>query len=95
MRHSVSQIGPVVVLGATGATGRHVVSTALERGHRVIALVRRPGTFELNPFPNYFDSHNVFLGNPLLKPEYTDALELGYDGYIFQGTSELLDFDLK
>jgi putative NADH-flavin reductase len=45
MRHSVSQIGAVVVLGATGATGRHVVSTALERGHRVIALVRRPGTF--------------------------------------------------
>jgi putative NADH-flavin reductase len=35
----------VVVLGATGATGRHVVSRALERGHRVIALVRRPGTF--------------------------------------------------
>ena len=35
----------VVVLGASGATGRHVVSTALERGHEVVALVRRPGTF--------------------------------------------------
>lgn len=35
----------VAVLGATGATGRHVVSTALRRGHRVIALVRRPGAF--------------------------------------------------
>jgi putative NADH-flavin reductase len=35
----------IVVLGASGATGRHVVSTALERGHRAVALVRRPGTF--------------------------------------------------
>jgi putative NADH-flavin reductase len=45
MRHSVSQIGTVAVLGASGATGRHVVSEALERGHQVIAFVRRPGTF--------------------------------------------------
>jgi putative NADH-flavin reductase len=35
----------IVVLGASGATGRHVVTTGLERGHRVVALVRRPGTF--------------------------------------------------
>ncbi|HUQ56267.1 NAD(P)-dependent oxidoreductase [Lentzea sp.] len=35
----------MAVLGATGATGRHVVSSALRRGHRVIALVRRQGSF--------------------------------------------------
>ncbi|AGZ41006.1 nucleoside-diphosphate-sugar epimerase [Actinoplanes friuliensis DSM 7358] len=35
----------MVVLGASGATGRHVVSTALSRGHQAVALVRRPGTF--------------------------------------------------
>lgn len=35
----------VAVLGASGATGRQVVSTALARGHRVAAIVRRPGTF--------------------------------------------------
>jgi uncharacterized protein YbjT (DUF2867 family) len=45
MRHSVSQKATVVVLGASGATGRHVVSTALARGHEAVALVRRPGTF--------------------------------------------------
>jgi len=39
--------------------------------------VRRPGTQELNPFPTYFDADNVFLGNPNLSPEYTDAYELG------------------
>ncbi|MFI5843225.1 NAD(P)-dependent oxidoreductase [Catenuloplanes sp. NPDC051500] len=32
----------IVVLGATGATGRHVLTTALDRGHDVIALARRP-----------------------------------------------------
>lgn len=44
MRQYVSQLLTVAVLGASGATGRHVVSAAAERGHRVLALVRRPGT---------------------------------------------------
>ncbi|HEY0243532.1 MAG TPA: TonB-dependent receptor [Gemmatimonadaceae bacterium] len=39
--------------------------------------VRRPGTQELNPFPQFFDPQNVFFGNPKLNPEYTDAFELG------------------
>ena len=40
--------------------------------------IRRPGTQELNPFPSFFDVQNVFLGNPRLNPEYTDAFELGF-----------------
>lgn len=39
--------------------------------------IRRPGTWELNPFPFFFDPQNVFFGNPRLDPEYTDAIELG------------------
>jgi ferric enterobactin receptor len=39
--------------------------------------IRRPGTQELNPFPSFFDVQNVFIGNPRLSPEYTDALEFG------------------
>jgi ferric enterobactin receptor len=39
--------------------------------------IRRPGSQELNPFPVFFDLQNVFLGNPELNPEYTDAIELG------------------
>ena len=39
--------------------------------------IRRPSTQELNPFPSFFDAHNVFFGNPRLGPEYTDAIELG------------------
>jgi outer membrane receptor protein involved in Fe transport len=37
--------------------------------------IRRPGTQELNPFPVFFDQQNVFIGNPRLNPEYTDAIE--------------------
>jgi len=40
--------------------------------------IRRPGMQELNPFPTYFDVQNVFIGNPSLNPEYTDAYELGF-----------------
>jgi len=40
--------------------------------------IRRPGTQELNPFPQFFDAQNVFIGNPNVNPEYTDALELGW-----------------
>ncbi|HKP77010.1 MAG TPA: TonB-dependent receptor [Longimicrobiaceae bacterium] len=40
--------------------------------------IRRPGTQELNPFPVFFDLQNVFLGNPRLDPEYTDAVEVGW-----------------
>jgi uncharacterized protein len=32
----------IVILGATGATGRHVVTEALRRGHAVVALARQP-----------------------------------------------------
>ena len=39
--------------------------------------IRRPGTQELNPFVTFFDVRNVFIGNPALAPEYTDALEFG------------------
>ncbi|MET4780617.1 NAD(P)H-binding protein [Glaciihabitans sp. UYNi722] len=46
MRQKVSQALRIAVLGATGGTGRHVVTQALERGHNVVAVVRRPGSFE-------------------------------------------------
>jgi outer membrane receptor protein involved in Fe transport len=58
-----------------------LVSTKLgEKGQAKLSYsrrVRRPGTQELNPFPVFMDVQNVFLGNPHLGPEYTDAIELG------------------
>ncbi|WP_167758080.1 NAD(P)H-binding protein [Microbacterium sp. dk485] len=44
MRHNVSK-RRVLVLGATGRTGRHVAARAARAGHAVIALVRREGSF--------------------------------------------------
>lgn len=54
--------------------------------------IRRPGAQELNPFPNYFDLQNVFLGNPQLDPEYTDAIELGFQRSGQLGTLQFSPF---
>ena len=39
--------------------------------------IRRPGSQELNPFPQFMDAQNVFIGNANLNPEYTHAIEGG------------------
>lgn len=39
----------IVVFGATGGTGREVVTQALAAGHRVTAVVRRPGALAEHP----------------------------------------------
>jgi outer membrane receptor protein involved in Fe transport len=54
--------------------------------------VRRPGTQELNPFPRFMDAQNVFIGNPQLKPEYTNALELGLSHQGNLGSLQLSPF---
>src|SRR5207253_1655663 len=54
--------------------------------------VRRPGTQELNPFPNYFDADNVFIGNPALSPEYTNSMELGLSKNGSKGLLQLTPF---
>lgn len=40
--------------------------------------VERPEYTELNPFLNFSDPHNITTGNPALKPEIGDNMELGY-----------------
>jgi ferric enterobactin receptor len=57
--------------------------------------IRRPGTQELNPFPSFFDIQNVFLGNPNLSPEYTDAFELGLTKNYKLGTLQFSPFYRK
>ncbi|MGQ0562031.1 MAG: TonB-dependent receptor domain-containing protein [Gemmatimonadota bacterium] len=57
--------------------------------------IRRPGTQELNPFPVYFDQHNVFMGNPRLNPEYTNAFELSYQRSGSLGTLQFSPFYRK
>lgn len=40
--------------------------------------IRRPGGRDLDPFPNYMDQYTIRIGNPDLKPEYTDSYEFSY-----------------
>jgi outer membrane receptor protein involved in Fe transport len=54
--------------------------------------IRRPNTQELNPFPFFFDIQNVFIGNPELDPEYTDAFELGFTHQADWGSLQLSPF---
>lgn len=39
--------------------------------------IDRPRSFHLNPFFTLSDRINLFQGNPLLDPEYTDSYEIG------------------
>jgi outer membrane receptor protein involved in Fe transport len=57
--------------------------------------IRRPGTEELNPFVRYFDVQNVFIGNPALAPEYTNAFELGLTRNGALGTLQFAPFYRK
>ena len=57
--------------------------------------IRRPGTQELNPFAQFFDVRNVFIGNPALAPEYTDAFEFGLTRNGKYGTLQLSPFYRK
>jgi ferric enterobactin receptor len=54
--------------------------------------IRRPGTQELNPFPVFFDQQNVFIGNPRLNPEYTDAYEFSVSKSGQYGSLQLSPF---
>jgi ferric enterobactin receptor len=39
--------------------------------------ISRPNPWQLSPIVNHYDARHEFHGNPSLRPEYTDALELG------------------
>lgn len=43
--------------------------------------VRRPHPHNMNPYVDYSDSLNLRTGNPALKPEFTNSVELGFLKY--------------
>lgn len=49
--------------------------------------VERPEYSELNPFLNFSDPHNITTGNPGLKPEIGDNMELGYNKNFSNGAN--------
>ncbi|MFF2653105.1 SDR family oxidoreductase [Streptomyces sp. NPDC058045] len=73
--------GPVLVLGASGSIGRHVVAQSLEAGFETRALVRDPGQVSLFP-----EGAEVVVGDPTDAGVLAEALD-GTTGVVFtQGT---------
>jgi outer membrane receptor protein involved in Fe transport len=48
--------------------------------------INRPGPWNLNPFQDFSDPMSIRKGNPELKPEYINSLELDYFRYLKSGT---------
>ena len=43
--------------------------------------VNRPRFNTLNPFPEYSDPFNLRMGNPFLRPEFVNSVEMGYQKF--------------
>ena len=67
----------VLVLGATGGTGRHVVARALQQGYHVTALVRDGRKLAVTS-----DRLRVLAGNMMLDDEVLDDAVRGQDAVI-------------
>lgn len=57
-----------LLLGATGRTGKHVVSELLSQGHTAVALVRTPGSLPARP------GLTLVTGSPLSKDDIRSCL---------------------
>lgn len=66
----------VLVVGATGSIGRHVVDVALEHGYSVRALVRDPARAQFS------DSVHLVQGD-VTRPATLDAALAGIDAVVF------------
>jgi putative NADH-flavin reductase len=73
---SAQHIRRILVIGATGGTGREIVAQALEQGYEVTALVREPAKLQLtNP-------QLTVLRGDVLDPQSLDAAVRGQDAVL-------------
>ena len=76
----------VIVFGATGKTGRHVVRLALEQGHNVTAFTRSAGKIDSS------DSNLRAAQGDIMDADSVDAAIAGHDGAIVVlGSNSLRD----
>ncbi|HEX8334701.1 MAG TPA: outer membrane beta-barrel family protein [Segetibacter sp.] len=52
--------------------------------------INRPNFFQLLPFYDYSDVQNVSIGNPGLKPEFTQSFEVSYNNSYARGANFLV-----
>ncbi len=57
--------------------------------------INRPNFFQLFPFTDYSDSLNLSRGNPNLKPEFTNSIELSYQKTFPKSNSLLMSVYYK
>ena len=57
--------------------------------------INRPNFFQLFPFTDYSDSLNLSRGNPNLKPEFTNSIEVSYQKAFPKGHSLLVSTYFK
>lgn len=57
--------------------------------------VNRPSFFQLIPFPDFSDSLTVSRGNPGLRPEFTNSVELSYQNVFEKGHNLLVSVYYK
>jgi outer membrane receptor protein involved in Fe transport len=51
--------------------------------------INRPNFFQLIPFTDYSDPYNLSVGNPRLKPEFTNSFEVAYNNSYKRGANFL------
>ena len=51
--------------------------------------INRPNFFQLMPFADYSDPQNINVGNPNLKPEFTNSFEMSYNNAYKKGSNFL------
>ena len=66
----------ILVIGGTRGTGREVVKQALERGHQVVALARKPSNVKIQ------DARLRVAEGDVMKPESLDAAMANVDAVV-------------
>jgi uncharacterized protein YbjT (DUF2867 family) len=59
----------ILILGATGRTGRHLIPEALAKGHNITCLVRKALKTEVD-----FEKVNVIMGSPAIPGDLEKAI---------------------
>lgn len=73
---------PSAILSYDFATGRQLKLSYSRR-------INRPNPFQLDPVEYRQDARNIFRGNVALRPEYTDAVEVGLQETASWGSAQL------
>jgi putative NADH-flavin reductase len=90
----------ILIIGATGGTGRELVKQALERGHRVTALVRNPAKLKIEHpdlqvikgnVLNYTDVENAVKGNEAVVSALGHKRWFVPTRILSEGTRNILD----